>query len=388
MINILNLLESWHVQMLGGRVQIARFASVLFAVWVALGASARAQNATVNQVAKAMARQRESVRSLFVSYKSKCIFDDLALKAGLARGITTEEITTFAFKESKRFCQVRGSYIGAKQEKVPDERLAVYDGAQCTVVEPKVVYIQRDKSGFTESCTYLTDMGWVYPDSQFKRAADTRRKYQLGTLPECLDHPDWQVRARRTEIKGLSCVVLYNRTLGDKLFLDPERDYTLLRRERTKSYSANISSEVREYSDFIRVTPELWLPKHKVTTLTYDNGGTQTHTWDVTTVSANHVADSLFEVKTFRPGSMIYDSIHKMIYQYDEGNDVLETSVARAAFLHRVSTRLPRRIVIPVVIFNIVLVGGTLLLYWIKRRREKQDGSSAAPASIGTGLKR
>ncbi len=89
-------------------------------------------------------------------------------------------------------------------------------------------------------------------------------QHKKNRVPDLFSYADFSVSERIERVSGTDCVVL-EAPGHEKLWLDPQRGFALLRREQ---YSKGHLSTRTECGDLVEVVPGVWMPK-KVTLTTF-----------------------------------------------------------------------------------------------------------------------
>lgn len=203
----------------------------------------------------------------------------------------------------------------------------------------------------------------------------------LFALPATVERyrEEFTVRPETEEVDGAACVVL-ERTGRDVLWIDVEHGFVCRRRVWYEP-SGNLLSEFKN-EDFVERQPGLWLPSRLVQVrYNYDQAPPEfrgkynsTHTVTLEEIYFGNVPDSLFDVP--RPeGGKVFDHLRGLSYQvYPEGTtaeEALERAISRAMSSDELPELRSSGTTERVVLYNLLVLGGVVLLCQIQRARRK-----------------
>ncbi len=335
---------------------------------------ASSSKAVIEKIAKVFDTHRKSVRSLRVELDYDIKHDALAKENNYDRSSTIHASMTFAFKDENRYLKLKSFGLSQDGSSIQTERLAIYNSkaAVCYLIEPKSAVIQKDKSSYTELNYYTPHLAWVVTgqDEEFAETSATTNGY----LPNTLSNPDWRVSEEQPEIQGTRCLVLENTTISDKLFLDPKRNYAIIRRERRFDLGSPLTN-IGQYSNFELVAPDFWLPKQLDFEVKFFSKDFKTPTGEskstvaVKSVTINDVNDKLFQIPDLAPGTIVADRIENITYVADKGGDVLENSIRNSIREVQIAKTAPRDYLLPLILLQVAVAFGIASVTLIRRIR-------------------
>lgn len=189
----------------------------------------------------------------------------------------------------------------------------------------------------------ISPLGSALYGDAFVRRDDERDSSRAGTgLSSLLRQDDVYILEQTRDINGVSCVVVaWMAPPAAKLYLDPERNMAVVRKESfQRSWSPDEWSEgvwsrfrsVTEHSDLIEVSEGLWLPQKIKTTRYRDGQVVSTRNVQATTLEINERIPSGEFSDIFPDGTVVIDKIQGISYRVGLTSSVenlMDEAVAR-----------------------------------------------------------
>jgi hypothetical protein len=309
-------------------------------------------------------QQREAIKSLKVSYTIVITHDPGVEAAGRLAGVMVHQDTVFAFSGIKRYCETKGRGFDTNRHPIVVERTAVYDGTDSRRRESKLLNIQKPKSAYTDLNSFTNALLWPITDAE--RQSCTTDPSQAHFLPYFLDDSTWTVEPDRQNMSGASCVVLTKKDGSRLLWVDPKRNWAVIRYEHA-SPSAGVKRWIYEYFDFEEMPRGYFLPRHLQVThelLDFSSGkeiGNLIADLSVHELQINNVPDEQFVLEPV-PGELVVNDTNRSMYRFNPTDDqTLDRSVqqSRSAIATGASySRLARTMVIA----NVAML--TVFIIW------------------------
>lgn len=310
---------------------IDRIAALVIAVaWSWPGPALAAP--TVEQVRQAIADQRDRVRSMQGVFTTATSPDAQASESSQMRGVSQKIRIKFAWSGAKRLIVEEGDWITSDMSKAQVASTNVFDGKEFRRRTGKDFLIQGTNSAFSEINVYLYDLRW--PTSEADLAEVRSDASNTKFLPHCLDSKDWTIRPGEEPVDAVNCVVAERKSKGWRLYLDPKRQFALVRAEYDRPAKGFIRS-VYSYGKYREVAPGFHFPMEIASEVATEDGGkpagTLTTLVSVEELRVNDVPDSAFVLEP-SPGDYVIDRVRNQIYNYTvEDNNTLDVVSEKAS---------------------------------------------------------
>lgn len=180
-----------------------------------------------------------------------------------------------------------------------------------------------------DNLLYGQCIGWRQPGEVALRYVFNGRRFALMDIFAVDRRPTLQLLPEPEEWSGLTCRVVIADGDRDRLWICPERGYSLVHRVWQPSDKKEMVAEFN-CSDFEQVTPGIWLPKTCGCEFRPlgEEGEPHSYRLEVEHVAVNgQVPDSLFEPQ-FLPGSHIFGTSGTLERSIPGGTDLLDLWVA------------------------------------------------------------
>ncbi len=299
---------------------------------------------TPERLADIIEQQRSRADPFFVSFRMEVEDDEALLDAekDKLRMIWTEN--TVAFDGPKQYCKTHRLTVRG-DARIELQRTAVYTGERSLIRVNKDLHIQAEKSAYCSLNAYTSGLLWPVTEDELRLARELGG--QSAYLPEMLLGGDWVVQ-EETEVKGgVPCRMIATRDGNRSLWLDPKRNYALMRYQTIRPF-AGYSRIDTWYTDHVRVAEGLYLPRRveSVSTRVDPQGrelGQRRNLLTVSEIKVGPLSEELFDLRP-KVNETIIDLVKKELYTYYPSDDrALDHSIEAARrFIHLDDSRSKR----------------------------------------------
>ena len=289
---------------------------------------------TAAEIAATIEDGRGSVRSLRFEYETEVVWPP-ELESRMTNQVLDQQVR-FAMKGDKRYASVDAILIGPDGERSRDLRTVTWDGEKTRISKPKAFTYQAEKSSYSERNVYTPLLFWPIAPEEVQWASDDPATTFF--LPASLRVGTWQVGRESEPTSGVECLKLVSEDGKRRYWMDPQLNMAVRRFEMDDPVPP-VTQWEWVCSDFVRLTPKFHAPKAAVSRTHYHaqaaggadaRSATITTTYAVQAISANDVADEVFDIRPVA-GGMVFDRIAGRQYYVEEPNDwAMEESIAEA----------------------------------------------------------
>lgn len=302
------------------------------------------------------ARLRDaSLTQLRVHYRVRVEGSSAAKESGMLDHVITDFEEVFAMKGQK--CRAEVLQPGSPVR----NRVAVYNGQVCKIWRPNEgnAVVQIPVSANAQDCSYLSSV--FFPYGEEDKFAIEKGDFTF-TLLRTLEQDAWRILPVRENVDGVSCVVVERGPL-EKVFVDPDRSYTLIKREYA---GPKKQKRITQMYQLRSIAPHAWLPAHvetKIISIANPDAWLK-QSFEVLEL-ATDVPDSLFTL-SFPPGTVVSDNIARMVYQVPApGEHQLARSITASSQMFR-RGRSVQAWLVPI---SLALIGILVASYFMVRKR-------------------